>query len=259
MRRALVIALGLSLVGLGQGLIAQQGRGGGGGGKPPKPEPTPARAEYSAWAPDPMGGDGIVPSAILGGYDGEIGELQFLLVGEASLTFICSEIEALDSAPPFPGCEDPEAEPNVTVTSTGLRHMPTLTLSPNEDCGTIANCDADGFAKQHNISWKVGKTEYSLQWVLSDGGQPPDYPRVECHATRGQVDDDRCIEATMDTRVGNYDSTVDTGIASLRQTGSQAWLRVGKGSNAVVGFYRVPFSMHVIPVEADSPAPAGSD
>jgi hypothetical protein len=204
-----------------------------------------AVATYSNFAPDPLGGEGVVDSAIRGSYVGEIGELQFSLVGEASLTFLCSEIDELDGAPPFPGCEeDDNAVADVTVSATGLRHMPTLTPSPNQDCegaNAIAACDSDGFAKQHIVSWSVGKTRYSLQWVLSSEGQPPDYPRVECHLADA---DGVCIEATMDTKVGIFDSTVDVGTASLRSTGSVAWLRTGGGSK-FVGFYSVPFSMTV--------------
>jgi hypothetical protein len=182
MRKALIIALAVSLAAAGHGLLASQGRGSGGGGKPPKPEVIQAVATYSNFAPDPLGGEGVVDSAIRGSYVGEIGELQFSLVGEASLTFLCSEIDELDGAPPFPGCEeDDNAVADVTVSATGLRHMPTLTPSPNQDCegaNAIAACDSDGFAKQHIVSWSVGKTRYSLQWVLSSEGQPPDYPRV---------------------------------------------------------------------------------
>jgi hypothetical protein len=249
MRKVMTIMAGFSLVLLGQGLTAQQGRGGGGGGggKPTSPEAIPAMATYES-SPS-------IVSAISGGpYAGEIGELQFTAVEQVELTFDCGLIVPLDGAPDFPGCDNAAT---VTVTAApGFRHMPILPLSPNPDCeeeGATVGCD--GFAKQHIISWKVGKTQYSLQWVLSDGGQPPDYPRVECLETRGRVDDDRCIAATMDTTDGIYDSSVDTGIASPRETGSVAWLRAGGGSK-FVGFYEVPFAMHV---EADLAAPASVD
>jgi len=247
MRRALiVVTLSISLAVLGQGLLFGQNAKKQGGKPPSGPPPIAAWATYED--------SGTIDSAVTGGpYEGEIGELMFTAVELVELTFDCSMITVVDG-PPFPGCEG--VAPSVTVQAApGVRHMPTLTLSPNPDClepGAVVMCD--GFAKQHIIGWKVGKTQYSLQWVLSDGGQPPDYPRLECLQTLGEPGDDRCVAATMDTTIGVYDSTVEAGKASARQTGPVAWLRAGPGSK-LVGFYSVPFAMHV---ETDPPVPGGS-
>ena len=246
MRRApTVVALSISLAVLGQGLLFGQNAKKQGGKPPSSPPPITAWATYEDST--------TIDSAITGGpYEGEIGELMFTAVEEVALTFDCSLILVVDG-PPFPGCEGAAASVTV-MAAPGVRHMPTLTLT-NPDCleeGAIVGCD--GFAKQHIIGWKVGKIQYSLQWVLSDGGQPPDYPRLECLETLGQPDDDRCIAATMDTTVGFYDSTVEAGKGSVRQTGPVAWLRAGPGSK-LVGFYSVPFAMHVDPV----PPSGGND
>ncbi len=234
MRRVLTIVVGLSLVVLGQGLTAQQGRGGGGGGggNPSAPESIPATATYSDSAPEHVGG--FASAVRIADYLGEIGELQFTLVGEGGVQFFCPAITKEDvSLPEFPGCEDPDTQLTdwYTLTVAGLRHMPLLTVGPNADCpDSEFNCGQDGFGKQHNLEWKIGKQKYWLQWVRDAGTSPPNYVRVECRTARTGTDT-RCIEADMDTKVGVYDSTIDTGTMSGRETG--AWARLWRGQKFV--------------------------
>ena len=257
MRRVLTIVVGLSLVVLGSGLTAQQGRGGGGG--KPGLQPIPAVATYSDTAPDPLGGGGLVDSAIrIADYLGEIGELQFLSLGAGVIRFYCPSITPDVGLPAFPGCEDPltDLTDAFTLTADVLRHMPLLTVSPNADCVDPADCDADGFGKQHDLEWQIGKQKYWLQFVRDAGTSPPNYVREECHQARTGATDTRCIEADMDTKVGIYDSTIDTGTMTGRETGT--WARLWQGRK-LVGLYSVPFSMSVVAceIEANVLCPSG--